>query len=114
MGVGASAVAARRAVKVLSNAGVNIPAALTGHINRQEASRLTKEMIKLRRPNVSNGELKKLVRSGQEPKRYSRQDISIGAIKSLKDSIASGLSFLSSSLDGNVKEVSIYFVDLVS
>ena len=114
LGVGASAVAARRAVKVLSNAGVNIPAALTGHINRQEASRLTKEMIKLRRPNVSNGELKQLVRSGQEPKRYSKQDISVGAIKSLKDSIAAGLSFLSSSLDGNVKEVSIYFVDLVS
>lgn len=114
LGVGASAFAARRAVKVLSNAGVNIPAALTGNINRQEAVRLTKEMIKLRRPNVSNGELKKLIRSGNEPRRYTRQEISMGAIKSLKDSIAAGLSFVSSTLDGNVKELSIYLVDLNS
>ncbi len=114
LGVGASAVAARRAVKVLSNAGVNIPAALTGNINRQQAALLTKEMIKLRRPNVSNGELKKLIRSGKEPKRYSRQEISLGALKSLKDSIATGLSFLSSTFDGNVKELSIYVVDLAS
>lgn len=114
LGVGASTVAARRAVKVLSTAGVNIPAALTGNINRQQAAILTKEMIKLRRPNVSNGELKKLIRSGKEPKRYSKQEISLGALKSLKDSIAAGLSFLSSTLDGNVKEISIYLVDLAS
>ncbi|MAZ09039.1 MAG: hypothetical protein CMN90_05120 [Sutterellaceae bacterium] len=114
LGVGASAFAARRAIKVLSNAGVNIPAALTGHINRQQAALLTKEMIKLRRPNVSNGELKKLIRSGKEPKRYSRQEISLGALKSLKDSIAAGLSFLSSTLDGNIKEISIYIVELAS
>lgn len=114
LGVGASAIAARRAVKVLSNAGVHIPAALTGNINRQQATLLTKEMIKLRRPNVSNGELKKLVRSGNEPRRYSQQAITAGAIKSLKDSIAAGLSFLSSTLDGNVKELSIYLVDLNS
>jgi hypothetical protein len=112
--VGASAIAARRAVKVLSNAGVNIPAALTGNINRQQSTLLTKEMIKLRRPDVSNGELKKLIRSGKEPKRYSKQEISAGALRSLKDSIAAGLSFLSSSLDGNVKEITIYLVDLTS
>lgn len=114
LGVGASAVAARRAVKVLSNAGVHIPAALTGTVNRQEAARLTKEMIKLRRPNVSNSELKKLIRSGNEPKRYTRKEISMGALKSLKDSVAAGLSFLSSTLDGNLKELSIYLVDLNS
>jgi len=113
-GVGASAMAARRAVKVLNTAGVNIPAALTGNINRQQATRLTREMIKLRRPNVSNGELKKLIRSGNEPKRYSKQQIAAGSLKSLKDSIAAGLSFLSSSMDGNVKEVTIYLVDLAS
>ena len=38
----------------------------------------------------------------------------MGAIKSLKDSIAAGLSFVSSTLDGNVKELSIYLVDLNS
>lgn len=114
VGVGASAIAARRAVKVLANAGVKIPTALTGSINRQQASLLTKEMIKLRRPNVSNGEIKRLIRRGAEPKRYTSAQISAGAMKSLKDSIAAGLSFLSSSLDGNVKEVSIYIVGLES
>lgn len=114
VGVGASAIAARRAVKVLANAGVKIPTALTGNINRQQASLLTKEMIKLRRPNVSNGEIKRLIRGGAEPKRYTSAQISAGAMKSLKDSIAAGLSFLSSSLDGNVKEVSIYIVGLES
>lgn len=114
LGVGASAVTARRAIKVLSNAGVHIPAALTGNINRQQAALLTKEMIRLRRPNVSNGELKRLVRQGLEPKRYPATQITAGAIKSLKDSIAAGLSFLSSTLDGNVKEVSLYLVGLNS
>ncbi|MEW6205934.1 MAG: hypothetical protein AB1516_11485 [Pseudomonadota bacterium] len=114
LGVGASAIAARRAVKVLSNAGVHIPAALTGNINRQQSALLTREMIKLRRPNISNGELKKLIRSSKEPKRYTKQEISAGALKSLKDSIAAGLSFLSSVLDGNVREINIYLVSLNS
>lgn len=114
LGVGASAVAARRAIKVLSNAGVHIPTALTGNINRQQAALLTKEMIRLRRPNISNGELKKLVREGVEPKRYPAPQITAGAIKSLKDSIAAGLSFLSSALDGNIKEINIYLVGLNS
>ena len=95
LGVGASAVAATRAVKVLRNAGVSIPSAISGNINRQQAALLTKEMIRLRRPNVSNGELKKLVKQGVEPKRYPAPQISAGALKSLKDSVAAGLSFLS-------------------
>lgn len=114
LGVGASAVAARRAIKVLSHAGVHIPTAITGNINRQQAALLTKEMIRLRRPNISNGELKKLVREGVEPKRYPAPQITAGAIKSLKDSIAAGLSFLSSALDGNIKEINIYLVGLNS
>lgn len=112
LGVGASAVTARRAIKVLSNAGVHIPVALTGNVNRQQAALLTKEMIRLRRPNVSNGELKRLMRQGLEPKRFPATQIAAGAIKSLKDSIAAGLSFLSSALDGNIKEINIYLVGL--
>lgn len=112
LGVGASAVAATRAVKVLRNAGVSIPSAISGNINRQQAALLTKEMIRLRRPNVSNGELKKLVKQGVEPKRYPAPQIAAGALKSLKDSVAAGLSFLSSAFDGNIKEVSISIVGL--
>lgn len=114
LGVGASAVAATRAIKVLSKAGVSIPAAVTGNVNRQQAVLLTREMIRLRRPNVSNGELKKLVKRGIEPKRYPAPQIAAGALKSLKDSVAAGLSFLSSAFDGNIKEISISVVGLGS
>lgn len=112
LGVGASTVAATRAVKVLRNSGVSIPSAISGNINRQQAALLTNEMIRLRRPNVSNGELKKLVKQGVEPKRYPAPQIAAGALKSLKDSVAAGLSFLSSAFDGNIKEVSISIVGL--
>lgn len=113
IGVGASVASATRVVRLLAKAEVRIPTALNGVINRQEGARLTKEMIKLRRPNVTNKEIKELIKQGLEPRRYPKDLIKAGALKSLKDSIASGLSFLSSSLDGDVKEVSFYLVSLI-
>lgn len=111
--VGASVASASRVVRLPAKAEVRIPTVLTGTINRQEGARLTKEMINLRRPNVTNKEIKELIKQGVEPRRYPKDLISAGALKSLKDSIASGLSFLSSSLDGDVKEISVYIVSLI-
>lgn len=112
LGVGASAVAATRAIKVLKNAGVRTKNVIRSQIQRQERARLTKEIIKMKRPNVSNGEIKRLIRAGAEPKRYSRDMLSQGAIRSLKESVAGGLSFLSSAFDGHVKEVTVSIVGL--
>lgn len=64
--------------------------------------------------HVLNGELKKLIRGGREPKRYPKHEISAGALKSLKDSIAAWLLFLSSALDGNIEQITIYPTDLES
>lgn len=114
IGVGASAISAVRAIRLLAKAEVKIPSAIAGIINRQEAARLTKEMIKMRRADVTNREIKQLIKQGAEPRRYSKDQIQAGMVKSLKDSIASGLSFLSSALDGDVKELSVYFVSLAA
>lgn len=114
IGVGASAISAVRAIRLLAKAEVKIPSAIAGIINRQEAARLTKEMIKMRRADVTNREIKQLIKQGAEPRRYSKDLIQAGMVKSLKNSIASGLSFLSSALDGDVKELSVYFVSLAA
>jgi len=63
-------------------------------------------------PGISNGELKSLVYSGKAPKRFSNLVITKDIVKSLKDSIAAGLSFLASALDGNIKNVTVSLIKL--
>lgn len=113
LGVGASAVAATKVATLMRRAGVRIPAALAGNVTRHESARLTKEMIKLKHPGVSNGQIKTFMRNNSYPKRYGRDLISAGAIKSLRDSVSAGLSFLSSAFDGHIRQVSVYIVGLV-
>lgn len=112
LGVGASAIAATRAVKLLKNANIRIPAAITGQINRQQGAKLSKEIIRSNHPGISNGKLKQIIKQGRSPKRYPTKEIRAAAVKQLKDSVASGLSFLSSALDGNLKNATIFIVSL--
>lgn len=112
LGVGASAIAAARAMKIIKNAGISIPAALGGKVSRQQSAQLSKEIIRHNQPGISNGKIKELINSGAAPKRFPSKEVSAGAIKQLKDSFAAGGSFLSSLLDGNLKDGTIYVVKL--
>ncbi|MDX1669704.1 MAG: hypothetical protein R3194_09820 [Limnobacter sp.] len=113
LGVGASALAATKVARLIKRAGVSIPQALTGDVSRQARKRLTQEAIKLKHPGLSNGAVKALIRSNAYPSRYTRDLISEGILRSLRDSVSASLSFLSSAFDGHVKQVTVYVVGLV-
>lgn len=113
LGVGASAVAAAKAVKILGNAGISIKAAVKGNVSRQQSAHLSKEIAKHNQPGISNGKLKDLIKTGDLPKRYPAKEVSSGSIKQLKGSAAASLSFLSSAFDGHVKSIAIYVIKLV-
>lgn len=112
IGVGASAVAATRAIRLLGKSGIKIPAALGGRVNRQRGAQLAREIAKAKRPGVSNKEIKGLMQQGSIPKRYPAPAIKSSALNSLRDSFAASMSFLSSAFDGNLKDFSIYVVNL--
>ncbi|PCI42213.1 MAG: hypothetical protein COB51_13340 [Moraxellaceae bacterium] len=108
----ASAVATVKILNILKRSGVGLKTAGKGAVNRQARARLAKESTKANRPGISNGELKSLVYSGKSPKRFSNLVITKNIVKSLKDSIAAGLSFLASALDGNIKNVTVSLIKL--
>jgi len=112
LGVGASAFASVKIINILKRAGVSLKVAGKGSVKRQARARLAKESAKANRPGISNGELKSLIHAGEFPKRLSNIIISQNMVKSLKDSIAAGLSFLASALDGNIKSITISLVKL--
>ena len=112
LGVGASAVASVKLLSILKRAGVSLNSARNGSVIRQARARLAKQSVKANKPGISNGELKKLIYAGKAPKKLSNSMGSQNVIKSLKDSIAAGLSFLASALDGNIKTMTISLVKL--
>ncbi len=112
LGVGASAAATVKVIGMMKRTGVTIKSAKNGIVSRQARSRLARENVLNSQPGISNGKLKKLIRSGEMPKRIQSGAISAGTVHALRDSIAAGLSFLASALDGNVRRMSIYIVRL--
>ncbi|MGI9281052.1 MAG: hypothetical protein ACR2PX_15715 [Endozoicomonas sp.] len=110
VGVGASAIATIRVMGILGKAGISLRSARKSVLNRQERLRLTREIHKANRPNATHKEIKALLRSSTLPRRMSPQVLSAGAVLTLRDSIAASLSFLSSALDGHVRNTTIYLV----
>ncbi|WP_051786171.1 hypothetical protein [Endozoicomonas numazuensis] len=110
VGVGASAFATIRVMGILGKAGISLRSASKKVLNRQERLRLTREIHKANRPHATQGEIKALLRSQTLPRRMSPQVLSAGAVLTLRDSIAASLSFLSSALDGHVRNTTIYLI----
>jgi hypothetical protein len=110
LGIGASAIATVRVMGILGKAGISLRSVRKTVLNRQERLRLTREIHKTNRPHATHKEIKALLRSGTLPKRMSPQVLSAGAVLTLRDSIAASLSFLSSALDGHVRNTTIYLV----
>ncbi|MGI9283437.1 MAG: hypothetical protein ACR2PX_27965 [Endozoicomonas sp.] len=110
LGVGASAIATVRVMGILGRAGISLRSARKKVLNRQERLRLTREIHKTNRPHATQGEIKALLRSQTLPRRMRPRVLSEGAVLTLRDSIAASLSFLSSALDGHVRNTTIYLV----
>jgi len=110
LGVGASAITMTKVIHVMRRAGVTIGAAKAGTASRPARARLAKEVLKHQNPNMTNRQVKEYFQMGVGPKRVTTKTLTENTILSLRDSLASGLSFLSSSLDGNVKNAAIYIV----
>lgn len=72
-------------------------------MTRSEKKRLTEEIIRIDHPKVSNKMLKRMIRDGVYPKRYSDESINTALMLHLKDSIGATLSFAGSATSGNVK-----------
>ena len=110
LGVGASAIAMTKVIRVMGRAGVTIGAAKAGTVSRPARKRLAREVFRYDNPTMSNRQVKEFFRSGRAPNRVASKALTENTILSLRDSVASGLSFLSSSLDENVKNAAIYIV----
>ncbi|MGI9280528.1 MAG: hypothetical protein ACR2PX_13020 [Endozoicomonas sp.] len=110
VGVGASAIVTVRVTGILGKAGISLRSTSKKVLNRQERLRLTREIHKAYRPHATQGEIKALLRSQTLPRRMSPRVLSAGAVLTLRDSIAASLSFLSSALDGHVRNTTIYLV----
>jgi hypothetical protein len=110
VGAGLSATATLRAVRaVRASSGRAWKEVLQG-LNRAERKRLTKEIIRMQNANMSNAQLKALIRSGTFPARFGATQIQSALFRQLRDSISATLSFVGSAASGNVKAlyVSIY------
>ncbi|WP_062261101.1 hypothetical protein [Endozoicomonas arenosclerae] len=110
LGVGASAIATVRVMGILGKAGISLRSVQRNVLNRQERLRLTREIHRANRPHATHKELKALLRSKTLSRRMNPQVLSAGAVLTLRDSIAASLSFLSSALDGHVRNTTIYLV----
>ena len=106
-GAAAAGAATLKAVKLLkANTNKTTEALLKG-LSSSERKRLTQDIIRLNHPGVSNQVLKRMVRSGQFPKRYSGVQITQALRLQLKDTIGASFSFGGSALSGTVNSLAI-------
>lgn len=92
VGVGASAVTTIKVMGILKRAGVTVRGALTGNVARQARSRLSYQNIKGSQSGISNKEIKKMMRTGDVPRRMTGRAISDSTVKALRDFFAAGMS----------------------
>ncbi len=112
LGVGASAIAMAKVMRIMGRAGITLGAAKVGSASRPARARLAREVLKYENPAMTNRQVKEYFKLGMGPKRVTTKALTENTILSLRDSLAAGLSFLSSSLDGHVKNAAIYIVRL--
>ena len=76
-------------------------------MTRPERKRLTKEIIRVNHPGVSNKLLKGMVREGKYPKSFSSSRINTSLMLHVKDAAGATLSFSGSAFSGSVKNLVI-------
>lgn len=106
-GAAAAGAATLKAVKLLkANTNKSTVVLLKG-LTRSERKRLTQDIIRMNHPGVSNNILKRMVRTGQFPKRYSGLQITQALKLQIKDAVGASISFSGSALSGGVNSLAV-------
>ena len=106
-GATAAAAVTVRSVKLLQATKLKPTKVLLQRLNRTERKSLTHEIIRMNHPTVSNTALKRLINTGNYPKRYTGTQISKTMALQLKDVMGATMSFSGSASSGVVKALAI-------
>jgi hypothetical protein len=107
-GAAASASAAVRAAKAIQRATGRSWITILKGLSRAERKRLAEELIRLKKPGLSGGGLKDLVRLGTFPKRLTSAEITERLFTQLKDAISATLALGGSGTGGVLKMVYVH------
>jgi hypothetical protein len=77
-------------------------------LSRAERKRLTRELIQMQKPGISNQAMKTLIRAGTFPARFSAAQISQGLFGELRDAISATMAFGSSAVSGTIKVIFVH------
>ncbi|MBT9303541.1 MULTISPECIES: NAD synthetase [Pseudomonas] len=80
---------------------------LSKGLTRQQRKALTKELLSLKDPSLSNKLLKLRQRSGELTKRYSATEINHATVTQIRDSLGAAIGFTGSALSGNIRTVAV-------
>lgn len=80
---------------------------LSKGLTRQQRSALTKELLSLKDPRLSNKLLKLRQRSGELVKRYTATEINHATVTQIRDSLGAAMGFTSSALSGNIRTLAL-------
>ncbi len=80
---------------------------LSKGLTRQQRKALTKELLSLKDPSLSNKLLKLRQRSGELVKRYSATEINHGTITLITDSLGAAIGFTGSAVSGNIRTIAV-------
>lgn len=76
-------------------------------LNRPERTRLTKELLRVQHPGVSNAMMKALQRSGKSPKRLTSSQVRRATITQIRDALSGSFAILGSTASGTVRSIAI-------
>ncbi|WP_394205753.1 hypothetical protein [Shewanella waksmanii] len=105
-GATASGAIALRTLKLAQANGVGLKQLLANK-SRQQRKRITQEIIRMKVPNISGKMLKKMIKNGNVPKRFSNIEITNELRTRLRDSVAAAMAFTGSAFNGEVKGLAI-------
>lgn len=105
-GAGAAGLKTLKMLKGMRAKGIPLDQALRG-LDRHQRARLTREVIRMKHPNVSNKMLKLAQRTGRAPKRYGATEISRATALQLKDAVSGGMAIGSSLTGGAIRSLAI-------
>lgn len=110
-GAGLSSFKAYKAVRSVSSR--SLLEILKG-MTRAERKRLTKEIIRVNHPGISNSVLKQMINSGVSPKTFPHETINAALMLHVKDAVGASFSFTGSATSGVISEmvIGVYEVTL--
>jgi len=80
---------------------------LSKGLTRQQRSALTKELLSLKHPHLSNKLLKLRQRSEELVKRYTTTEINHATVTQIRDALGASMGFTSSALSGNIRTLAL-------